>query len=1524
MFGLFANNTTTTPAAAAAPNPSQSPSEPPAAPASSGPIDTSITTTAASPTKPGHGTLLTIQGKKMAASRSRAQTPTLEASSADTSLNLDSTEAANAMPATANSSQDPAPTTPKPERKDDNGYHSSSHSDRGPLDDYHPSSHSEPDDDEDDEEDEYSEPETKKPQFIPIRTTITAAPSPQKPGTQIGTPRMMIKRVSMTNITTSPISGSKYINVPGVMIGSRTFRDRSNIRKPTSFEPMSVAVSKRRGLSKREQLRRSRQEERNERFAVAPKRESLSRNAKNTTKGRFKEELSDYDDLFSSDEGSGAMSGLGSDEDERPRRRTASSRVAAAPKRSIFEEPENEDMTRAQIRAALTAETARRRSNFLITHKDTFQPLVGDSNYLKKLEEEYGSTVEAPIPYELLESQPKEIQAVMKPYQIEGLSWLLWLNKNGLSGILGDEMGLGKTLQTLSLFSYISSQSAGEIDKAHPHRPFLVVCPLSVLTSWVNEAKKFVPHLRAMRLHGPIKERTRLKRLAEKGLESGKDGSENPVHPENPKHGWDIIVTSYDTFVAEKVWFKRAFIWRYVALDEGHQIKNSETLSSQALQSINAEYRLILTGTPIQNNLFELWSLVHWLYPEVFTNRTCEEWRQAFDLTRGKVDTSFVDSSRNLLELIMKRRTKQSPGISLGIPDKEEVVLYVPLSPMQRMWYTMILTKIDNSMLERLFKNSKSKETADITAAKEEAKRLDNVEIRVDNDGEEVTIKADNEEWNEVEEAVKKSIEQVKSDPSWRKLMNILIQLRKICNHPYLIPAAEPEPYTLGQHIITASGKFMVLEKLIRQLVISQGRKVLIFSNFTKTLDICEEFLQLIGGDGSQFEYLRLDGSTGRARRNLSIRLFNQAGSPYKVFLISTKAGGLGINLTSATEVVMIDANWNPQADLQAMARSHRIGQTKKVTVYKLVTQGTVEEQMIGRIQKKLYLSAKVTESMRDIHGSKKPASGPTSLADEEDDAPKFTMNQLMTLVRRGAQAIARPEIDPKEMMAWDWDTMLENCKNYTVMDHDGDDQDEDEATKRVREEEWLNSAEKVETRLFEGKKMGKDEMEKQVKASAAAELDRSDRRAGKNRTVMVDGYEVLKETVGNDQWEAVATMAGKDPRLKDPPKRKKAKITNQDYCQVCTDGGDIVCCSSCPRSYHYECLDEEHKYKSNGKMQYHCSQHECYDCEQKTSDAGNMLYRCRFCERAYCEDCLDFDVAKLIGDEILEFQLLEYYAIPQAFYVECHNCIESRKDPEYNAACLNILREAEEERDRRQKAKQEEIAEAKKKAEKMEVESMTDGTTIAGGSSGIITPAGEVDGDNNVVIVDADDVESTETASGKKRKTRGKAGTKKENVKVGKGKGAKRGKKADVEAEAEVTGEKDEGEETATSTVSAKKGKGRGKKQENGVKTPRGPMPKISVPRKNAEVNGSRQKVKQTGLDAFFSKKPAIASAGVRSSPRKRKESSIALGADEISGTSTPVNGGGSVSGRSTPSRGAKRSNEGEEEAKGRKKMKV
>ncbi|KAF8241258.1 hypothetical protein K440DRAFT_573971 [Wilcoxina mikolae CBS 423.85] len=192
----------------------------------------------------------------------------------------------------------------------------------------------------------------------------------------------------------------------------------------------------------------------------------------------------------------------------------------------------------------------------------------------------------------------------MKPYQLSGLSFLVWLYNNGASGILGDEMGLGKTLQTLSLFSYLTTyESAPE---GH-QRPFLVVCPLSVLSSWISECKRWTPHLRVLRFHGPVAERSRLKKYAEEGGEG---------------HAYDVVVTSYEVFERETTWFRRAFVWRYVVLDEGHKIKNEKTNIATSLQGLAAEYRLILSGTPLQNNLSELWALLHWLYPDVFTENT--------------------------------------------------------------------------------------------------------------------------------------------------------------------------------------------------------------------------------------------------------------------------------------------------------------------------------------------------------------------------------------------------------------------------------------------------------------------------------------------------------------------------------------------------------------------------------------------------------------------------------------------------------------------------------------------------------------------------------------------------------------------------------------------------------------------------------------------------------------------------------------------------------------------------------------
>ena len=314
-------------------------------------------------------------------------------------------------------------------------------------------------------------------------------------------------------------------------------------------------------------------------------------------------------------------------------------------------------------------------------------------------------------------------------------------------------------------------------------------------------------------------------------------------------------------------------------------------------------------------------------------------------------------------------------------------------------------------------------------------------------------------------------------------------------------------------------------------------------------LDCCEDFLHLRGGTGEQFRYLRLDGGTSRARRNLGIRMFNREDSEYRVMLISTRAGGLGINLASASDVVMLDQDWNPQIMLQAEARAHRIGQKQPVTVYKLCTQGTVEEQMLGRILKKLYLSAKVTESMRNIHSqsaSKKKGPGGKTVEAAEEDMPQLDTTQLMSLVRRGAQALARPELDVNEMLSWDFATMLEKCKDRPADIHVSGQSQVDVSVKEEDEKEWLAQIEQVEARVFDGKKHVKVR-DSNGYDGIAQEWSREQRRIGKNTTVIIDGHIVSKESANCADWEAVPTMAGKDPRLAEPKRDKKPEVTNQE-----------------------------------------------------------------------------------------------------------------------------------------------------------------------------------------------------------------------------------------------------------------------------------------------------------------------------------------------------------------------------------------
>lgn len=519
---------------------------------------------------------------------------------------------------------------------------------------------------------------------------------------------------------------------------------------------------------------------------------------------------------------------------------------------------------------------------------------------------------------------------------MRGLSFLVYLHKNGLSGILGDEMGLGKTLQTLSLFQYLK-ENRKQVTANVENRPCLVICPLSVLSSWMAESRKWAPGLKVLRFHGSSQERDRMKKIAtgeidhygNETLVSRKKKNDRRTATGKPiidldsdlenaadERGVDLIVTTYEGFLAEQGWFKKAFVWSYVVLDEGHKIKNDLSLISKALQGLGAEYRLILTGTPLQNNLQELWALLHWLYPEVFTERTAELFKDSFNLTKGQVSTKVMDDARRLLEVIMLRRMKNSPGVNLNLPPKTEVLLYAPLTPMQRFWYMRLLTRADKGLLEDLFQGADKKEALvlrqEAQDAEQEASILKNKTIEDLEALDTTALGADEAaDWEESKEIMRQALEKEQQDDkrgtAWKKLMNLLMQLRKCCNHPYILPHAAPEPYYLGDHVIHASAKFIVLDKIIDELVVRQKKKVLIFSGFTRMLDCCEDFLALRGGTGDEFKYVRLDGSTGRARRNLGIRMFNKADTNYRIMLISTRAGGLGINLATASDVIMLD-----------------------------------------------------------------------------------------------------------------------------------------------------------------------------------------------------------------------------------------------------------------------------------------------------------------------------------------------------------------------------------------------------------------------------------------------------------------------------------------------------------------------------------------------------------------------------------------------------------------------------------------
>jgi len=482
-----------------------------------------------------------------------------------------------------------------------------------------------------------------------------------------------------------------------------------------------------------------------------------------------------------------------------------------------------------------------------------------------------------------LTKQPSLIQGEMRPYQLAGLNWMIRLRSNGLNGILADEMGLGKTLQSIAMLGYLE-------ESCNVKGPHLVLVPMTTLSNWINEFKRWLPSLKILKLHAKTRD------------------ARNTLVTQyfSGKRTWDVCLTTYEVANLEQNALKKV-PWRFLIIDEAHRIKNEHAQLSKTVRAFKTENRLLITGTPLQNNLHELWALLNFLLPDVFAS--AERFDELFDLQSKEHGASkthkLVEQLHRLLRPFMIRRLKAD--VEKDLPAKTETILFTSLAPVQRDVYKQCLLR----------------------------------EIS--------------------------TVQGTSAQKARGPLLNLVMQLRKCCNHPYLFPHVEDRTLpALGEHLIDSCGKLKLLDKLLARLK-QRGHRVLVFSQMTRMLDVLEDFLVMRG-----HRYCRVDGKTPHELREERIEQYNAPKSPLYCFLLSTRAGGLGINLQTADTVVLYDSDWNPQADLQAMDRCHRIGQTKPVHVYRLVTESSVEEKVVERAQQKLKLDAVVVQQGRLQEAKKK------------------------------------------------------------------------------------------------------------------------------------------------------------------------------------------------------------------------------------------------------------------------------------------------------------------------------------------------------------------------------------------------------------------------------------------------------------------------------------------------------------------------------------------------------------------------
>ncbi|KAJ5135864.1 Helicase C-terminal [Penicillium bovifimosum] len=523
----------------------------------------------------------------------------------------------------------------------------------------------------------------------------------------------------------------------------------------------------------------------------------------------------------------------------------------------------------------------------------------------------------------------------LKDFQVKGLNFLAFNWVKGRNVVLADEMGLGKTVQTVSFINWMR----------HVRRqqgPFIVIVPLSTMPAWADTFDHWTPDLNYVVYNGSEKARSVLR-----DYELMVDGN-----PKRPK--FHVLLTTYEYAMNDSP-FLGQFKWQFMAVDEAHRLKNRDSQLYMKLFEWKCQARLLITGTPIQNNLAELSALMDFLNPGLID-------------VDVDMDLNSEAASQKLAELtdaiqpFMLRRTKSK--VESDLPPKTEKIIRVELSDVQLEYYKNILTKNYAAL----------------------------------NDG---------------------------NKGQKQSLLNIMMELKKASNHPFMFPNAEAKILEgssrredILRAMITSSGKMMLLDQLLRKLSVD-GHRVLIFCQMVGMLNILSEYMEYRG-----YKYQRLDGTIPSAARRLAIEHYNAPGSTDFAFLLSTRAGGLGINLMTADTVVLFDSDWNPQADLQAMARAHRIGQTRPVSVYRLVSKDTIEEEVIERARNKLLLEfITIQRGVTDKEASDMQNKMARVVAE-----PNSTDDISRILKRRGQKMFEQTD-NQKKLEQLDIDSVLANAE---------------------------------------------------------------------------------------------------------------------------------------------------------------------------------------------------------------------------------------------------------------------------------------------------------------------------------------------------------------------------------------------------------------------------------------------------------------------------------------------------------------